>query len=80
MIYLRITRPDNVVLSSPEKGVIVCQGQELVYSAKRELEYDNQDIPLCIFWDKTEELVAGTYSISIYCEGYEIGNTTLDLK
>jgi hypothetical protein len=80
MIFLRIVRPDNVVLSSPEAGVIVCQGQELVYSAKRELDYDNQDIEMCIFWDKTEELVPGTYTISIYSEGYEIGTTTLDLK
>jgi hypothetical protein len=80
MMFLRIVRPDNVVLSSPEAGVILCQGQELVYSAKRELEYDNQDIPMCIFWDKTEELIAGTYTIIIYCEGYEIGTAALDLK
>jgi hypothetical protein len=80
MMFLRIVRPDNVVLSSPEAGIIVCQGQELVYSAKRELEYDNLDIEMCIFWDKTEELIPGTYTISIYSEGYEIGNTTLDLK
>jgi hypothetical protein len=80
MIYLRIVRPDNVVLSAPDAGVIVCQGQELAFSAKRELDYANQDIPMCIFWDKTEELIAGTYKISIYSEGYEIGTTTLDLK
>lgn len=80
MMFIRIVRPDNVVLSSPEAGIIICQGQELVYSAKRELDYDNQDIPMCIYWDKTEELVAGNYKISVYSEGYEIGSTTLDLK
>ncbi|MBN2486420.1 MAG: hypothetical protein JXB34_10645 [Bacteroidales bacterium] len=80
MIYLRIIRPDNIVLSSPEAGIVVSQGQELVYSAKRELEYDNLDIPMCIYWDKTETLIAGTYTFSLYCEGHEIGSTTLDLK
>lgn len=80
MIYVRITRPDEIVLSSSDAGMFEFQEENLIYSAKRELEYDNADIPLCIYWDKTEELVAGTYFIALYCEGYEIGTTTIDLK
>lgn len=80
MIYLRIIRPDEIVLSSPEAGMFDFNGEQLVYSAKRELEYDNQDIDMCIFWDKGEELVEGTYNFILYCEGYEIGSATLYLK
>ncbi len=79
VIYVRIVRPDKVVLSSPDASMFEYQSQSLVYSAKRDLDYDNQDIDMCIYWDKKEELIKGTYSISLYCEGYEIGTTTLNL-
>lgn len=80
MIYLRIIRPDDVVLSSPEAGMFQLGSESLVYSAKRELEYDNKDIEGCIYWDATEELIEGTYLVYIYAEGYEIGSGSLTLK
>lgn len=79
-IYLQIIRPDDVVLSSPEAGMFEYDGESLVYSAKRDLEYANEDIEMCIYWDATEELIAGTYFVSLYAEGYEIGTGTLMLK
>lgn len=79
MIYVRIIRPDQVALSSPEGGTFGFQNEQLVYSAKRELEFDNLDIDMCVFWDKTEQLIPGNYTVILYCEGYEIGSTTLKL-
>jgi uncharacterized protein YoxC len=79
-IYLRITRPDDLVLSSPEGGIVDFEGESVAYSAKRDLDYANQDIDLCIFWDATEELIPGTYFISLFAEGYEIGTTSLLLR
>lgn len=80
MIYLRIQRPDEVVLSSSDAGMFEYQKQSVVYTAKRELEYDNLDIDMCIYWDKSEELMAGTYKITLYAEGYEIGTGSIELK
>jgi predicted nuclease with TOPRIM domain len=80
-IYLRIIRPDDVVLSSPEAGTFVYNGESLVFSAKRDLEYENADIEMCIYWDATEELIEGTYLISLYTEGYElVGSEPVILK
>ncbi len=80
MVYLRIARPDEVILSSPEAGTFDFGGQSLVYSSKREVEYENADIDMCIYWDATEELVEGTYFINLYAEGYEIGSSSLTIK
>lgn len=80
MIYMRIIRPDEVVLSSPEADMFEFGGESLVYSEKRELEYANADIDMCIFWDIAEELIPGTYFVNLYCEGYEIGSTSFLLK
>ena len=80
MIYVRIIRPDEIILSSPEAGMFEYNSESLVYSAKRELEYDNLDIDMCLYWDKTEELIPGTYFVALYSEGHEIGTSLIDLK
>jgi hypothetical protein len=80
MIYLRIVRPDEVVLTAGGSTMIEINGEQLVYTAYRELEYENQDIDMCIFWEKTEELIPGTYTVYLFAEGAEIGSTTFDLK
>ena len=79
-IYLQIVRPDDVVLSSPDAGTFTFGNESMVYSAKRDLEYENADIDMCIYWDVTEELIPGTYFIGLYSEGYEIGSGTFALK
>lgn len=80
MIYMTLTRPDDIILSSPDAGMFEYDGESKVYSAKRELEYDNVDIDMCIYWDITEELVPGTYFVNLYSEGFEIGTSSLVLK
>ena len=80
MIYLRIIRPDEVVLTAGGNTMIEINGEQHVYTTYRELEYENQDIDMCIFWDRTEELIAGTYTATLFAEGAEIGSTTFDLK
>ncbi|MFO7658507.1 MAG: hypothetical protein R6W78_15725 [Bacteroidales bacterium] len=80
IIYLRLVRPDEVVLTAGGSTMIEVNGGQIVYTSYRELEYENKDIEMCIFWDKTEELIAGTYNVFLYAEGSEIGNTTFDLK
>jgi len=80
MVYMRIIRPDEVVLSSPDAGMFDFGEESLVYSEKRELEYANADIDMCIYWDVAEELIPGTYFVNLYCEGHEIGSASFLLK
>ena len=81
MIFLRIVRSsDEVVLASQDAGSFDFNGKTMAYSAKRELEYEKADIDMCIFWDVSEELKPDTYFVTLYSEGYEIGNTTFVLK
>jgi hypothetical protein len=79
-VYLRIIRPDEVVLPAGAGETIQVNGENVVYSATRQLEYENKDIDMCIFWDKNADLIAGNYTIILYCEGYEIGSAGFTLK
>ncbi len=80
-VYLRIVRPDDVVLTSSAENMINVNGQEVIYSAKRELNYENKDIDMCIYYDnREEELIEGTYKVKLYSKGALIGETTFALQ
>jgi hypothetical protein len=79
IIYLRIVRPDDVILTS---GVnfFDFQGEQIVYSASREVSYENVDVDMCIYWDNDGQLVPGTYQLHLYADGNEIGSSSFGLR
>jgi len=79
IIYLRIARPDDVILTSGV-NTFEFQGDQIVFTASREVQYENVDIELCIFWTNDGQLIPGNYRATIYSDGYEIGSTTFALK
>jgi len=79
-IYIRIIRPDEVVLPSGSGETFLFNEEQVIYSANRQLEYENKDIDMCIFWDKNADLIAGNYTVVLYAENYEIGSATFTLK
>lgn len=80
IIYLRLIRPDDIVLSSPEPGVITYNNVEIPYSASREIVYENNELDVSIYWDNNGDLVPGTYKTELYSEGKLIGESEFTLK
>ncbi len=79
-VFLRITRPDDLVLALSEQDVFDYGGNKIAFSAKRSVTYENKDIDLCIFWDNTGQLIPGNYKVDLFCEGKMIGTNTFALK
>lgn len=80
MIYLQLVRPDGVILGSGESGIIMVKELEVAYSARREVVYENTDIPVSIYWDNNGDLLAGNYSLNLFSEGKLIGQSEFSLK
>ncbi|MCB8995494.1 MAG: hypothetical protein H6538_07795 [Bacteroidales bacterium] len=80
VVYLRIVRPDGVVLGSKEAGLIEYQDTQIAYSASREVNYEKNDLPVSIFWDNNGDLVKGGYVCELYCESKLIGSTEFALR
>ncbi|OFX47053.1 MAG: hypothetical protein A2046_14570 [Bacteroidetes bacterium GWA2_30_7] len=79
-VYLRIARPDELVLADSEENTFDFQGGKIVYSAKREVDYQNKTVNMCMFWKNNEELIVGKYLVDIFIDGAQIGSTTFELK
>jgi hypothetical protein len=55
-------------------------GRRVLYSGKKEVNYENQELDLCMYWDVVNMLTPGQYFVKAYIEGYEVGSTTMILK
>jgi len=78
--YIRITGPDKYVLAKSETYLFDFQGEKVVFSAKREIDYQNKDIDLCIFYDNKGDLVSGSYDVNVFMDGMLIGTTQFSIK
>ena len=78
-VYLCITSPDGYVLSSPDAASFTFETEQKIYSAKRDLDYQNDDLGASIYYTGSG-FTAGTYHVELYCEGRLIGQTDVALK
>lgn len=80
--YLRIISPDALVLEdgSGEPKTFKFDGVSGVYSVKREIEYDNTEQEICVFYTIQDELPTGQYIVELYESGSKIGTATFDLR
>ena len=81
-IYARIMRPDQLLMSKSEDNLFKFEDLKIQYSAMREVVYEGKDLPVAIFWDNTgePELMTGTYTVNLFADGFEIGETTFTLQ
>lgn len=73
-LYVRITKPTNEVLT--KGGTFEYENRMLEYSIKKDIEYNGEEIPVTVYWEVNEFLSAGTYRVSIFADGNNIGNST----
>jgi len=79
-IFVRLTRPDEVVLGNPQNLLFDFENTKLVYSAKREIDYEGDELEVAIFWDNDGSLISGEYKVDVFAEGNHIGNAKFLLK
>lgn len=79
-VYMRIIGPDEFVLAKSEADLFNFEGNKIVFSASRDVDYQNSDVEMCIYYDNKGDLLKGKYMVSIYMDGIIIGNSEFSLK
>ncbi len=78
-VYVRITSPDGYALTTEAMPTFEFEGERLSYSAMREVDYQNQDLEVGIYFNSTG-FAAGTYLVQLYCEGRMIGSSQIVMR
>lgn len=78
-LYIRITKPDNDVLTKSPSNTFPYENRTLGYSIKKYIEYNGEEQTINVFWDVEEFLYAGDYRVDIFADGTMIGSQKFTL-
>lgn len=80
-LYLRVISPDGSVLPAAEAdNRFKFNGMEGEFSAKRDVDYQNQPVEVCIYYKASGKMATGQYIVEVYEAGGQVGSTSFNLK
>lgn len=80
-IYVRIQKPNQVLLQQSPNDLFQFEDLKIPFSAKREVTYEGNALPVNIFWDNQgTEFMAGEYTVDVFTDGSNIGTTRFTMK
>jgi len=81
MIYVRIQKPNQVLLQQSPNDLFQFEDLKIPFSAKREVTYEGNALPVNIFWDNQgQEFLPGEYTVDVFADGNNIGTTKFMMK
>ena len=79
-LYIRITNPNNEVLTKSASDTFTYENRKLEYSIKKYIEYTGEEQTVTVYWDVEEFLPAGTYQVYVFADGTMIGQQSFSMK
>lgn len=84
MVYLRVARPDGAIIrrGDGDEYSFQANGSKLQYTLKKEVDYKNKSVRMCLDWNKRGDAAAmkGTYNVSVYMGELKIGSSSFTLE
>ena len=79
-LYIRLTNPNNDVLSKSDSDTFTYENRQLGYSIKKYIEYTGEEQTVTVYWDVEEFLPAGTYQAYVFADGTMIGKQSFSMQ
>lgn len=79
-VFVRIKGPDGILLTSGQEQIFTSDGEQMIFSASREVDYQGNEIEICIFFQGNQGFVKGVYTVDVYTEEAKLGSADLLLR
>lgn len=80
-LYIRITDPKDHVLMTNDQQMFNYDGEEIAYSAYREMEYKGKITNGTVYYELSDQGVdEGNYKADIFCDGNMIGTASIEIR
>lgn len=79
-VYIRVKGPDGVLLATDSQNKFTCSGEQMIYSASREVDYQGDEVEICVYFENPQGFVKGVYTVDVYTDETKIGSADLLLK
>jgi hypothetical protein len=83
-VYIRVARPDGVIIRKGDGDAYSfhADGAKLQFTMKKDIEYKNKSMKMCVLWDKhgDKDAMKGVYNISVFLDNQKIGSSSFELE
>ena len=79
-VYVRVKDPEGILLTNEEQRTFSFNGEPLISSASREVDYQGKEVEMSIYLNDIPEYVRGIYTVEVYTENNLLGTAELMLR
>lgn len=79
-VYIRVKGPDGILLTNSTQRTFEVDGEPMICSASREVDYQGKEVDLSIYLNEIPEYVKGIYTVDAYTEQTLLGSAELMLR
>ncbi len=80
IIYIRVKGPDGILMTGDQQRIFTVDGEEMIYSASREVDYQGDEVEVCIYFASGQGFVKGIYNVEVYSSEIKLGSADLLLR
>lgn len=78
-VYIRVKGPDGILMADDQNQVFNMNGESMIYSASREVDYQGEEIEICIYF-AAPDFTKGVYTVDAYVEEGKLGSGEIVLR
>jgi hypothetical protein len=79
-VYIRVKGPDGVLLTNSTQRTFELNGEPLICSASREVDYQGKEVELGIYLNEIASFTKGIYTVEAYTTQTKLGEAELMLR
>ena len=79
-VYIRVKGPDGILLTNDSQRTFEVNGEPMICSASREVDYQGKEVELSIYLNDITGYVKGIYTVEAYTEQTRLGSAELMLR
>ena len=79
-VYIRVKGPDGILLTNSTQRTFEVNGEPMICSASREVDYQGKEVDMSIYLNDIPEYVKGIYTVEAYTEQTLLGTAELMLR
>lgn len=79
-VFIRVKDPDGIILTNSNRSSFTFNGETMVASASRRVDYEGNEVDLSIYLNDIPEYRKGVYTVEAYTEQAFLGKSELMLR
>lgn len=79
-VYIRVKGPDGILMTQDQQQIFTVNGEQMIYSASREVDYQGDEVEVCIYFAPGQKLTKGVYAVDAYISDVKLASSDLLLR